>query len=565
MENKKQCQNCKKYFLIEEDDIAFCKKIQVPPPTFCPECRMIRRMVWRNQRSLYKRECGLCNKTLVSMYPDDGVKIFCDTCFNGDDWNQFEFAQDLDWSKTFLEQLYNLFRKQPRVFQYRIGTVVNSDYGNSVVNSKNVYLGYSVLDSEDVSYSENIDKSKNSMDCLSVQKLDQCYWNINSQGNYNSHFIIDSENCIDSFFLFDCVNCQHCCLSSNIRNQQYVFKNEKLSKEEYTEKVKSLHLETNSGFLDAQSQFNEVFKNSIHRFANILSSQNVTGDIISNSKNVFKSFDVKDSEEIKYSYRIIKSKDVRDCCWTLSGELEYETNSGTNGSYNQIACMLCFSSTDMKYSLFCKNSSNCFGCVGLKNAHYCILNKQYSKEEYLILIEKIKEHMKVMPYIDSNDRVYLFGEFFPYEFSPFGYNETSAHDFFPIKQSDALSNGFNWKDRDKREHGITMTEVPDSILDVTDDILKEVFGCPNEGNQDFQCTTAFRITESEFRFYQQKKLPLPRYCPNCRHYQRLLYRNPMRLYRRECMNGCGNTFETSYAPDDYLKVYCESCYQKAVL
>jgi hypothetical protein len=50
----KTCQNCKKDFTIESEDFNFYEKIKVPPPTFCPECRIIRRMLWRNFRSLFK-------------------------------------------------------------------------------------------------------------------------------------------------------------------------------------------------------------------------------------------------------------------------------------------------------------------------------------------------------------------------------------------------------------------------------------------------------------------------------------------------------------------------------
>jgi hypothetical protein len=40
------------------------------------------------------------------------------------------------------------------------------------------------------------------------------------------------------------------------------------------------------------------------------------------------------------------------------------------------------------------NSSNLFGCIGLRGKEYCILNKQYTKEEYEALVPKIIEKMK---------------------------------------------------------------------------------------------------------------------------------------------------------------------------
>jgi adenine specific DNA methylase Mod len=98
----RNCQNCKQDFNIEPDDFSFYEKIKVPPPTFCPGCRTIRRLVWRNVRSLYKRECELCKKSLISMYSDDGAPVMCTDCFNGDGWEQYRYAKDVDWSQDFL-------------------------------------------------------------------------------------------------------------------------------------------------------------------------------------------------------------------------------------------------------------------------------------------------------------------------------------------------------------------------------------------------------------------------------------------------------------------------------
>lgn len=48
---------------------------------------------------------------------------------------------------------------------------------------------------------------------------------------------------------------------------------------------------------------------------------------------------------------------------------------------------------DVHYSSICFNSDNLFGCTGMKQNKYCILNKQYTREEYEILVPKIIEKM----------------------------------------------------------------------------------------------------------------------------------------------------------------------------
>ena len=574
--NSKACQNCKSDFTITPDDISFYEKMGVPEPTFCPECRMIRRLCWRNLRSFYKGACAICKKSLITMYDSD-AQVMCIDCYNGDAWDQYAHAKDIDWSQDFFSQLSELLQKQPRIFQYRVGTVVNSDYGNSVVNSKNTYMTFSVIESENIQYSESIDKSKDSMDCLGVQSLDQCSWNISSEKNYNAHFMVESHSCIDSYFLYDCTNCQNCCLSSNLRNQQYYFRNEKLSKEEYQKAVLELNLNTIHGFEKAKSEFQTVLKNAIHKYAQILSSQSVTGDYIYNSKNIKNSFDVRQgSEDIKNAVRVIACKDIQDCYAILTGELEYETLSGSDHGYKQISCVLCLTSKEIEYSLFCKSSSNCFGCVGLKNASYCILNKQYTKEEYEEIVPKLRVHMMSVPYKDSKGRVYTYGEFFPYEICPFSYNETLVQDYFPLTKEEILEKGYRFKDKEKKSYPITIHtgSVPDDINTVEKDILSGVIECAHKGECLYQCTVAFKINADELTFLKNKKLPLPTLCPNCRHFERLSYRNPYKLWTRQCMcnkeghdhsGGCSNTFETSYSPERPEVVYCESCYQKEVI
>lgn len=563
----RNCQNCKNNFTIEPDDFSFYEKMKVPAPTFCPECRMIRRMIWRNHRSFYRRSCAICNKTLLSVYKDEQAPVMCTECWNGDSWDPYINQKEIDFSLPFLSQVNDIFKVQPRTFQYRGGSIVNCDYANSVFNSKNIYLSFSLVNSEDISFSENVDNSKNSLDCLYCTDIDRCSWNVDCTGNYNCHFMIDSHKNIDSYFLYDCTNCSNCCLSANLRNKSYVFNNIQLSKEDYEKSVNQLKLNTYHGFKSSIEQFNLVKINSITKFAKNLNSVNATGDHIANSKDISKSFDVGKSENISNSFRVIETKDLKDCCWVLKGESEYETISGTDNSSNEIGCVVCFTSTRMEYSLFCRGCSDCFGCVGLKNAKYCILNKQYTKEEYEELVAKIRQQMIDLPFLDSKGRVYRYGEFFPYEMSPFGYNETLAHDYFPKSKEEIINLGFNWKETETRDYKITKDEnsLENSIGNTDDSVLNDIIKCPNQGNYLYQCTSAFRITKEELLFYKQNNLPIPRYCPNCRHYERLKYRNPMKLYKRVCSNGCGREFETTYAPERPERVYCEQCYQAEVL
>ena len=65
----KVCQSCKIKFTIEPEDFKFYEKIGVPAPTFCPECRMIRRMAFRFERQIYKRKDDYNGKVVFSRQP----------------------------------------------------------------------------------------------------------------------------------------------------------------------------------------------------------------------------------------------------------------------------------------------------------------------------------------------------------------------------------------------------------------------------------------------------------------------------------------------------------------
>src|SRR3989344_7841146 len=85
---KRNCQNCKQSFVIEPEDFKFYEKMQAPPPTFCPMCRFQRRLMFRNERALYKDKCDLCGKDMISVFsPEKPFKVYCSPCWWSDNWD----------------------------------------------------------------------------------------------------------------------------------------------------------------------------------------------------------------------------------------------------------------------------------------------------------------------------------------------------------------------------------------------------------------------------------------------------------------------------------------------
>ena len=98
----KQCQNCKKDFVIETEDFDFYEKMKVPAPTFCPDCRIIRRFTWRNERTLYHRKCDATGKDIITMFaPEQSLIVYERDYWWSDKWDQLAAGRDYDFKKPF--------------------------------------------------------------------------------------------------------------------------------------------------------------------------------------------------------------------------------------------------------------------------------------------------------------------------------------------------------------------------------------------------------------------------------------------------------------------------------
>src|SRR3989344_2360476 len=175
-EETTQCQNCKSGFIIEPDDFGFYEKIGVPPPTFCPVCRYIKRLINRNEWSLYKRSCDLCKKSIISIYKEDvAFPVYCHDCWWSDKWNPEDYAQDFDFSKSFFSQFKELHDVVPHVALVSSNNI-NCEYSNQYQDNKDCYMVSATNGSEKCMYGNWFQGDCfYSLDCYMVEKFEYCY------------------------------------------------------------------------------------------------------------------------------------------------------------------------------------------------------------------------------------------------------------------------------------------------------------------------------------------------------------------------------------------------------
>ena len=263
------------------------------------------------------------------------------------------------------------------------------------------------------------------------------------------------------------------------------------------------------------------------------------------------SFDIKSGENSKFCFTVRKAIDSYDLSFTGEAEECYQGLTMLDSS-RVIGSQIIVDSNDVYYSEFCYNSNDIIGCYGLRKKSYCILNKQYSKEEYEKLKEEIIDNMKANGH---------WGNFFPEHMSPFDYNESIANEYLPLTKEEVMDKGLLWRDNIPYTTGqgtIEYENLPKNSDDYNDNLINEVLTCDN-------CEKNFKLINREINFYKKNKLLLPSRCFNCRHAERMGRRNKRNLWSAECAK-CNSKILTSYNPEDQkiYKIYCESCFNKEV-
>lgn len=582
----RSCQNCKADFKIDPQDFAFYEKMEVPPPTFCPTCRFQRRLMFRNERVLSKRNCDLCGVSMVSIYSQDNPqKVFCNKCWWSDSWNINDYAVDYDPSRNFFEQFDELRRKTPLpnlVVQHT--TMVNSDYVNHAGYLKNCYLVFDAGYSENVLYARTAIAVKDSMDFTVMGESELSYGNVMCGQSSRLFFSYDSAECLNVWFSRALIGCTDCFGCSNLKNKKYHIFNQPYSKEEYEKKIVDYSLHTHQGFERAKKEAEE-FLRTIPERENHSSIQNegTSGEYVYTSKNAKDIYIGRNLEDSRYC-QLMTLQPIKDCYdfteWGENASRIYESITVGEGASDIKFSWACWkpNSMNIEYSMFCISSQDLFGCIGVRKGSYRILNKAYTKEEYELLREKIVADLKANPYVDGKGRVFSYGEFFPYDLSPFAYNESTAVQsfLFPLSKEEAVERGWKWKDIKMGEYRPTVkaADLPDSIHDSSDSIVGELIECTS-------CTKPYRIVSQELELLRKMNLPLPRMCPECRYEERNRIVNPPVLRGAQCgcvglrsRNGryennsshehgdssCGVSFESPY-PENYRGiVYCRSCW-----
>lgn len=547
----KTCAVTGQEFVIPPLELDYCEKFDLPLPTVSPFERLRHMLIFRNRMHLFRTKCAHSGKPIFSAVPPEcGTPVYEGMFWESDEWDARDFGRDYDFTRPFFAQFHELFVQVPRPnLGNGAGTLENCEYTNGIARAKNCYLLFSSHGIEDCHFSRAVYDCKDIVDSILIYDSEICYDCENVKQSYNLKSCSHCGNCRDSAFLVNCFGCKDCYGCVNLYQKQYCFFNEQLSKEEYDRKISEIDLGSHATYQQQKKRFNEFRQKFPIKLYFGAQNEDVTGDFINNSKNCYRSYFISKSEDVEHSLYLESARNsIVHVNFGGQSEFSYNCISVGENSYNLKFCSDTWNGVrDLEYCVNVRlGTHDCFGCVSLKRASYCILNKQYKKDEYFDLLKRVKAHMR-----ETGE----YGQFFPTSSAPNCYNRSDVEEFFPMPREEAIKRGFTWHDEEESAEG-KATTLPDHIEDTTDDVLNQTLACELTGK-------SYKLVKPELAFYRKHRLPAPRTAP----LERVRLRCSSFLTVKPVTAGqcakCQENMLSCYLSGEQ-PVYCEDCFQQEV-
>lgn len=501
-----KCRITGREFLVSEQEQAHldkmfqtnpCLKEPLPLPTVHPYEELRRQCAFANYLNLFKSKSALSGRNQLTRHnPELGNKICTVDEFWSDAIDNSQFGRPYCFDRPFFEQWRDLVHDCYLLPLNNFNTE-GSSYVNGATNVSNSYLCFNIIESQDCMYCFSHHRGSDNVDCVGATSAQFCYSCVDIENCYECQHCQDCKNSNNCFYCLDLIGCKYCIGCVGLRNTEYCIRNDNVGRQAYFRFLKEHELgdrHVRTSLIQSCDSFIAEQKHEVNR---IINCEESSGDYLTDCKNSHECFFSQRLHDCGYLVQGYNSKDS----WkgiAISSELTYKSMSvrGYHDLYSYV-------STDGSYNVYCymlaNHCANCFGSVGLKSKSYCILNKQYTKEEYFDLVPRIIEHMKTTG---------EWGEFFPPAYSTHAYHASVACDIFEgLSESTLMKRGYRVLPQDEpaAQAGETSAkDIPDRSSDIAPGkLLEKRFVCE-------KTSRPFTYQKKELDFYVRFKIPPPR-------------------------------------------------------
>lgn len=538
------CKYCKEEYPLYDIEKEALDKQWFSYPDFCPSCRFKLLYTFLNDRHLYRRKDSVTNEPLISTMSEfsEGPIIEAKRYkqLMADDFG-IEYGREI--TEDIFKEFRGLYSTIPKASRMIYPWLENAEYASHVWRSSHVYMSFCVFVGCEHIYNSFrvLGECKYVFSSINVHNGSQNIYQ--SRMVNNSSDVAFSSNIKDSSYITLCrnmSNCSECFLSCNQVNKSYMIWNKQYDKETYMKQKKLIMKE-----LAQREKFDKIVelytsfleKNLIEPAVNIQNCENVTGDNMYYSQRCVNAYMwignqecvntiLTGNHESEKMVRIINSVESGQNCTNVIWSCSFWQETT-----NVFFVIWSTASRNCRYWIDLANCEECLFCISLQNKKYCILNKQYEKEEYF------RKKQKIIADLQEKS---LWWSFIPWSMSTFPYNDTVAYDFFKVQKvvnsdwtelvidphaswvvtlasdkfiSDAtLDMGgekipIKWRTQTKEVNvpewtqTIQTKDMP-NIHEVSDAILAKAIICKKTWRP-------FRIIKQEFDYLRKKWLPLP--------------------------------------------------------
>ncbi len=553
---ERTCELAGEKWMMDETEIAWLKKFNVPPSRRAPLTR-VKHMsgYFTNFQWWYHKHPETGEKVISGINPNLGIKVLPDKEWFAKDFT--DRGRDYQLKEPFFDQLFRLQLDTPvratRSLVDPENSIALTSFGDQnsyfmmACKSKGCLIAIDAFDVEDSGLMAYVHHATSSYNLLNCNRI------------HNSKVLRSCYDCIDSAFLFDCRNCQNCFGATNKRNKQFLFFNEQLSEDEWHDKVSKIDLGKRSVLEEYTKKFHDLMREQAVWPENFSErTENSTGEYLTDVTNVKDGWFVGNKSQNCQNVFVVpdSSEEIFDC-GGMFGSSNMYMSVASNASSGCKFCYLTNHSQDLEFCIYCNNCENCFGCVSLQRKKFCIFNKQYTEEEYWQRVDELKCAM-----LDRGE----YGEYLPLKYSASYFPESGSRAIFHTDENDAKqlgaaefdpnANGASGFDDFDPATGKTVEQVPDSIGDFK---AEEWAGVP-VFDQDIN--RQFAYLKPEIEWYQRHRIAPP----NKHFISRLLElqgeMNTANFEDQTC-DQCSAAIRVgkNFAYPD-RKVYCRECYLK---
>ncbi len=503
------CRITGREFSIQEREADFLERVRAANPligsaaplstmlpTITPTEFVRRVAVYGNLLHLFWAKSAISGKPTLSRFnPQRGLPVVTPDEFWSDQVDNRNFGRAYDFSRPFFEQFFELFQT---AYNLPLGNVnvENSDFVNGAADVKDSYLSFVIISSSDCLYCFNVFRCSDLVDCCFCDGSRYCYASSDLSNCYQCQNCCECEGCQDCFGCWDCRSCTDCFGCFGLERQRFCLFNQQLTEAEYRSKVRAFQLSSLLERKQALATIRQFFAANAHLPKRIVNCENSSGAYLRSCSNMELCFNARDSQDCAYVSAAQGSRD----CWRGFFTRSEMCNTGVFvDSYNCHFSYHPFNSQAIWYSFGMYNScEDCFGCVGLKKNRYCILNRQYSREDYFEIVPRIVTHM-----ISTGE----FGEWFPVELAPYSYDEGWTREYFePLGAAEIARRGYYRRAFAPDSSSRRVCEraaIADRIEDCEAEDLEGIAICCERTGQ------AFSVQLKELEFYKQHSIPVP--------------------------------------------------------